>query len=58
MLDAYSTLHDDAELRMLQQACDLYDLQAQAPSLSTYLGAANRRIVYMFGCGRVLDSVR
>jgi hypothetical protein len=58
MLDANSTLLDDAELRLLQQTCDLHDLHIRDPAPSTFLGAATRRIDYMFGCSSVLDSLR
>ena len=58
MIDANSTLASDSVFLEFCNTCTLNDLHANDPAPSTYLGAPGRRIDYMLGCPRVLDSVR
>jgi hypothetical protein len=57
MLDANSTLTDDNRLREMVDNCGLLDLHRSDPAPSTYIGAAERRIDYMFGCHKVIATV-
>ena len=49
MLDANSTL-DDPQLLDFLATCGLHDLHSNDPSPSTFIGSANRRIDFIFGC--------
>jgi hypothetical protein len=53
MLDANATLKDDVSFRTMTETCGLYDLHQFDPAPSTYIGSADRRIDYMFGCYKV-----
>ena len=57
MLDANSTL-DDAQLSDMVTNCQLHDLHRNSPAPSTYMGAPNRRIDYIFGSLPVANAVR
>jgi hypothetical protein len=49
MLDANSTL-DDAHFQVFLATCGFHDLHSGDPAPSTYIGACNRRIDFIFGC--------
>jgi hypothetical protein len=49
MLDANSTL-DDPSLQDFLSLCGLHDLHYKDPAPSTFIGASNRRIDFIFGC--------
>ena len=49
MLDANSTM-DDPHLQDFIATCGLSDLHSLDPAPSTYIGSANRRIDFIFGC--------
>lgn len=49
MIDANSTL-DDPQLLNFTATCGLHDLHSYDPPPSTYIGSANRRIDFIFGC--------
>ena len=57
MLDANATLTDDNNFRDMVEFCGLTDLHRSDPAPSTYIGAAERRIDYIFGCHKVLTTV-
>jgi hypothetical protein len=57
MLDANSTLLDDNKLRAMAETCGLLDLHRADPAPSTFIGAADRRIDYIFGCSKVVATV-
>jgi hypothetical protein len=57
MLDANSTLDSDRRFKEFISSLDLHDLHASHPAPSTYIGAPDRRIDYMFGCARTLDAM-
>ena len=56
MLDANSTLDDDI-FQIFLAACGLHDLHYTDPAPSTYIGSANRRIDFIFGCDEILPYV-
>ena len=56
MLDANSTL-DDAHLLSFLAQCGLHDLHFSNPVPSTFIGASNRRIDFIFGCDEVTRFV-
>jgi hypothetical protein len=56
MLDANSTL-DDEHFQVFIATCGLNDLHSTDPAPSTYIGSANRRIDFIFGCDEVLPYV-
>ena len=56
MLDANSTLDDSKNLSEMLHTCGLYDLHRSDPPQSTYIGAANCWIDFMFGCKNVLEA--
>ena len=49
MLDANSTI-DDHTLQDFLSLCGLHDLHFQDPAPSTFIGASNKRINFIFGC--------
>jgi hypothetical protein len=53
MLDANGTLETDTALQNLLIQCELQDIHRNDPSPTTYIGASNRRIDFIFGCERV-----
>ncbi|KAI2503166.1 hypothetical protein MHU86_11269 [Fragilaria crotonensis] len=53
MLDANGTLETDTALQNLLIQCELHDIHRNDPSPTTYIGASNRRIDFIFGCERV-----
>ena len=57
MLDANATLESDVPFAQMLSECDLRDLHASQPAPSTYMGAANRRIDFIFGCTQVEQAV-
>ena len=57
MLDANSTLAEDGKFRTMVEQCGLVDLHRSNPAPSTYIGTATRRIDYMLGCPKVMDSM-
>ena len=57
MLDANGTLANDTSLQDFRDWCGLVDLHSSAPAPSTYIGSMNRRIDYMLGCARVVESM-
>jgi hypothetical protein len=57
MLDANATLVDDDKFRTMVDQCGLIDLHRSDPATSTYIGASARRIDYMFGCQKVMNSL-
>ena len=50
MLDANSTIESDTQFQEFISACDFSDLHATDPAKSTFIGSADRRIDYIFGC--------
>lgn len=59
MLDANATLlKDDDKFRTMVDQCGLIDLQRSDPAASTYIGASARRIDYMLGCHKVMNSLQ
>ena len=52
MMDANSVLGNDPHLQEFLEHHDLRDLHNNNPAPSTYIGSAERRIDYMFGCPR------
>jgi hypothetical protein len=52
MLDANSTL-DDVSFQDFLSLCGLNDLHSNDPAPSTFIGAAHRRIDFIFGCDEV-----
>jgi hypothetical protein len=56
MLDANSTINDRA-LSDFSSTCGLNDLHSLDPAPSTYIGAAGRRIDFIFGCDDALAYV-
>jgi hypothetical protein len=57
MLDANGALEKDTDLLNLLARCDLHDLHRHHPAHSTYIGSANRRIDFIFGCDNVEQNV-
>jgi hypothetical protein len=57
MLDANSVLTSDKQFRDTMDRLQLTDLHRNDPAPSTYIGAANRRIDYMFGSTRVTETL-
>ena len=51
MLDANSTL-EDPNLQDFLALCGLHDLHSNDPAPSTFIGASNRRIDFIFGCDK------
>ncbi len=56
MLDANSTVKGDLPFVSMLCACGLDDLHALNPAPSTYMGARERRIDFMFGCHHVVNA--
>ena len=56
MLDANSTI-DDKVISDFSSTCGLNDLHSLDPAPSTYIGAADRRIDFIFGCDDALSFV-
>ncbi|KAI2500714.1 hypothetical protein MHU86_13742 [Fragilaria crotonensis] len=50
MLDANSTLQSDTHFADFLDHCTLFDLHANDPAESTYIGAESRRIDFILGC--------
>jgi hypothetical protein len=57
MLDANSTLGKDKRLREFVDKHELKDMQDRDPAPSTYIGASERRIDFMFGCHRTYSAL-
>ena len=57
MLDANSCLKSDRHFAEFVQLCGLHDLHLSDPAPSTFIGAADRRIDFMFGCDTVLQHL-
>lgn len=55
MMDANATMESDQRLASFIQLWSLYDLHANNPATSTYIGAAARRIDYIFGCQKIRE---
>ena len=55
MLDANSTIKGNLPFASMLSACGLHDLHALNPAPSTYMGARERRIDFMFGCHHVVN---
>ncbi|KAI2492618.1 hypothetical protein MHU86_21932 [Fragilaria crotonensis] len=55
MMDANATIESDQRLASFIQSCSLHDLHANDPATSTYIGAAARRIDYIFGCQKIRE---
>ena len=58
MLDANSALSDDTAFQEFVSEAQLFDLHSSTAAPSTYIGAPNRRIDYIFGCHRVLRALQ
>ena len=56
MLDANSVLSNESQFRETMERLHLTDLHQHDPAPSTYIGAADRRIDYIFGCNRVVEN--
>lgn len=50
MMDANATLQSDTHLVDFLDHCTLFDLHANDPAASTYIGAESRGIDFIFGC--------
>ncbi|KAI2499358.1 hypothetical protein MHU86_15140 [Fragilaria crotonensis] len=50
MMDANATIHSDTHFADFLDHCALFDLHANDPADSTYIGAESRRIDFIFGC--------
>ena len=57
MLDANSTLESDRSFSDFVFSCGLHDLHSSDPAPSTFIGAENRRIDFMFGCDTVAQNL-
>ena len=58
MMDANSTIEDDRTVDEFVQECSLHDLHDTDPTPSTIIGAADRRIDYIFGCIHAKELVQ
>ena len=58
MMDANSTREDDRSFNEFVQECSLHDLYDTDPAPSTFIGAADRRIDYIFGCIHAKELVQ
>ena len=58
MMDANSTIDDDRSFNEFVQECSLHDLHDTDPAPSTFIGAADRRIDYIFGCIHAKELVQ
>jgi endonuclease/exonuclease/phosphatase family metal-dependent hydrolase len=56
-LDANTIVETDAYFRQMIDFCDLNDIHKHTCAPSTYIGAENRRIDYIFGSPHVMDAV-
>ena len=50
MLDANSTIDSDTQFQEFLSACDLHDLHSNDPAKSSFIGADDGRIDFIFGC--------
>jgi len=57
MLDANSVLSSEIHFRDTMDRLNLTDLHRNDPAPSTYIGAEDRRIDYIFGCTRVAETL-
>ncbi|KAI2498315.1 hypothetical protein MHU86_16185 [Fragilaria crotonensis] len=57
MMDANATMETDSGFDSFLRTCNLVDLHQHSPAPSTYIGAASRRIDFMFGCLSVQQYV-
>ena len=57
MLDANSVLSSENHFRDTMDRLHLTDLHRDDPAPSTYIGAEDRRIDYIFGCTRVAETL-
>ena len=57
MMDANSTLKTDTKFQGFITSLELSDLHTSDPVPSTYIGAKERRIAYIFGTDRIVQSV-
>ena len=55
MLDANATTTSDPQFASFIDNCSFNDLHSSAPAQSTYIGADDRRIDYVFGCSKALQ---
>jgi hypothetical protein len=56
MMDANGTMEDDRDLNWMVSTIGLHDLHQHNPAPSTYIGAEGRRIDFMLGCTRIMES--
>ena len=57
MLDANSDLESDSQMQDFLHSHDLSDVHKATPAPSTYIGASERRIDYIFGCSRTVAAI-
>ncbi|KAI2505051.1 hypothetical protein MHU86_9407 [Fragilaria crotonensis] len=57
MMDSNAVLERDHRLENMLMSQDLEDLHRLTPAPSTFIGSANRRIDYMFGCPRTRNAM-
>ena len=57
MLDANSCIKTDRQFSEFVQSCGLHDLHSLDPAPSTFIGTADSRIDFMFGCDTVLQHM-
>ena len=58
MLDANAVLEEDKKFQDFVHQQELFDLHSIDPAPSTYIGAKNRRIDYIFGTERILHGLK
>lgn len=58
MLDAYAAPLSNSHFADSIEACMLSDLHENDPALSTYIGADNPRIDYIWGCNQMMSTLR
>ena len=56
MLDANSTIQD-CDLSLFVDSCGFHDVHSLDPAPSTYIGAADRRIDFIFACNEALPHI-
>ena len=57
MMDSNSTLRTDTQLQSFLESHDFSDVHQDSPAKSTYIGAPERRIDYIFGCSRTVAAI-
>ena len=55
MLDANATTSSDPQFASFIDNCSFHDFHSAAPASSTYIGADDRRIDYVFDCSKALQ---